>query len=42
MNKNGLATDAEIIIQAEDYFPQSGELPTATGATATTLSIMGN
>jgi len=37
MNKNGLTNDAEIIIQAEEYFPQSGELPTASSATATTL-----
>jgi len=37
LNKHGLTSDAEIIIQAENYFPKSGVIPTATGATATTL-----
>jgi len=37
MNKNGLTNDAQITIQAEEYFPQSGALPTASSATATTL-----
>jgi len=36
-NKNGLTSGASITIQAEEYFPQSGELPTASSATATTL-----
>jgi len=37
MNKNGLTSDAQITIKAEEYFPQSGALPTASSATATTL-----
>jgi len=37
MNKNGLTSDASIAIKAEEYFPQSGALPTASSATATTL-----
>jgi len=37
MNKNGLTSDASITIKAEEYFPQSGVLPTASSATATTL-----
>ena len=36
-NKHGLTSDAAITIQAEKYFPTSGELPTADSATATTL-----
>ena len=36
-NKNGLTAIAAIIIQAEKYFPESGALPTADSATATTL-----
>lgn len=36
-NKHGLTSDAAIKIQAEKYFPTSGELPTADSATATTL-----
>ena len=36
-NKHGLASDAEITIQAEKYFPTSGALPTADSGTATTL-----
>lgn len=36
-NKNGLTSGASITIQAEEYFPQSGALPTASSATATTL-----
>lgn len=36
-NKHGLTEDAAITIQAEDYFPQAGAIPTATGATVTTL-----
>lgn len=36
-NKHGLTNDAVILITAEDYFPQAAILPTATGATPTTL-----
>lgn len=36
-NKHGLTSTATIVVQAEKYFPTSGELPTADSATATTL-----
>jgi len=36
-NKHGLTNAAQITIKAEEYFPQSGALPTASSATATTL-----
>lgn len=36
-NKHGLTSAASITVQAEKYFPISGDIPTADSATATTL-----
>jgi len=36
-NKHGLTNAAQIKVEAENYFPKSGTIPTATGATSTTL-----
>lgn len=40
-NKHGLVGAAIINVQAEDYFPQAGAIPTATGGTGTTLVDVG-